>query len=450
MAKQISFSKIIGLLLLVFLLAAFLNSVSSFAADEQKPALEQAPKTACTLEVEISGAIGPASLDLITRAEGRAQAAGCKSILLQINTPGGSLQTTRLIVEKILASEIPYLCLIAPAGAQAGSAGAIIMQACHVAGGLETTNIGAATPVSAGGEKMADDLRNKIMNDTRSWVESLAQLRGRNLEFAKDIVEKAKAVSSREAEKIKAIDWVGERKEDFLKFAATKKVQLNDKKQSEVQVGESLVFALDLRYKIMDLVTNPQIAYLMFMGSLGLLYFELTHPGAIVPGVVGGVGLVISLISLHMLDVTWGGVILILLGLALMVAEAFVASFGVLGAGGVIAFFLGSLFLFDMDVQGFDLPLMLILPTTFVVGLLMIGVAYLAFSTRKITRTGGFNDLVYHKGVISEVHEGGLEGQMQIEGEIWRFSSPVPLALGDEVLVTRHVGFTLHVIKKES
>ncbi|MEK6554136.1 MAG: nodulation protein NfeD, partial [Bdellovibrionota bacterium] len=282
MAKQISFGKIIALLLFVFLFTALLSSISSFASlQDRLPELDSA---ACTLEVDIIGAIGPASLDLITRVQGRAEKAGCKSILLQINTPGGSLQTTRMIVERILDSEIPFLCLVAPAGAHAGSAGAIIMQACHVAGGLETTNLGAATPISSDGAQIAEDLRKKIMNDTRSWVEGLAQLRGRNVEFARDIVEKAKSVSSKEAVQLRAIDWVGNNKIEFLKFASTKTVQLQSKKDSAVLVGPLQTFALDLRYRVMDLVTNPQIAYILFMGSLGLLYFEMTHPGSIVPG----------------------------------------------------------------------------------------------------------------------------------------------------------------------
>lgn len=405
----------------------------------------------CLLEVDVTGAIGPATLDLLQRASTNSEKENCSATLLVINTPGGSLQSTRLIVEKILNSEKPYLCVISPSGAHAGSAGAIIMQACHVAGALETTNIGAATPVSSGGEAMTDDLRNKVVNDTRSWVEGLAQLRKRNVQFAKDIIEKAKAVSAAEAHKIKAIDWVGTTVDEFVQFAQGRTVLVKEKKEAVVKTEQTKKFHHDLRFKIMDLVTNPQIAYLLFMGSLGLLYFELTHPGAIVPGVVGGVGLIISLISLHMLDVTWGGVLLILLGLALMVAEAFVASFGILGIGGVISFFLGSLFLFDMSTQGFDLPLALILPTTLLLGLLMFGVAYLAYSTRKIKPHGQFNDLVGRFGVVSELFDdSGLEGHIDIEGEIWKFKSNDRLNRSDKVKVLEHKGLTLIVKKKES
>ncbi|MCB0350633.1 MAG: nodulation protein NfeD, partial [Bdellovibrionales bacterium] len=360
----------------------------------------------CIVEATIDGAIGPASLDFLERTSNQAKISKCGAILLLINTPGGSLQTTRLMVEHILNSPVPIMCLIYPSGAHAGSAGAIIMQACHVSGAMEATNIGAATPISSSGEKMPDDLRKKLINDTRSWVEGLAKLRGRSAEFAKEIVEDAKALSAAEALKAKAIDVVVKTKEEFLSFADKKEVALSENQKTTIVIGETIVMVQDLRYRIMDVLMNPQVAYLMFMGSLGLLYFELTHPGMIAPGVIGGVGLIISLISLHMLDVTWGAVLLILAGIGFMIAEAFVAGFGVLGIGGVISFFIGSLFLFDPAQTGLVLPLSTILPTTLLVGLLMIGVAYLAFSSRKRRPRGGYDDLIGEIATVSSLQDG--------------------------------------------
>ena len=333
------------------------------AMDLPESILGDEPEQRCTMEISIYGGIGPASLDILERAQKRAEKLNCGSLLLIINTPGGNLQSTRLIVENILNSPLPVLCLVAPSGAHAGSAGAIIMQACHVSGALEATNLGAATPVSGGGDQMSDDMRNKIMNDTRSWVEGLAKLRGRNEEFAKDIVESAKAVAAREAFEINAIDWVGARKLDFLTFADGKEVKMSDDEMPIVQTGDITTFEPDLRHQVLSFFTNPQIAYLIFMGSLGLLYFELTNPGLMVPGVVGAVGLIVSLVSLHMLEVTWAGLLLIVLGMALMVAEAFVASFGILGIGGVTAFVIGSIFLFDTEATGYVLPLSTVIPT---------------------------------------------------------------------------------------
>lgn len=421
-----------------FLLVSFFVFVShlSFAAES------------CVFEIPIQGAIGPSTLDLIDRGVDQAKDKACKAILMTINTPGGSLQSTRYIVERILNSELPFLCLVYPSGAHAGSAGAIIMQACHVNGAVEATNIGAATPVAGGGQEMGEDMRNKIMNDTRSWVEGLAKRRERNEEFAKDIVEKAKAVSASEAAKIKATDWVGNKKADFLEFAKGRKVKLSEDQTTEVSFGDEVILMpLDLRYQVLDFVSNPQFAYLIFMGSLGLLYFELTHPGVIAPGVIGALGLVISLMSMHMLDVSTTGILLILLGLALMIAEAFVVSFGALGIGGVVAFFLGSLFLYDSSFSGYSLPLVTILPTTLILGFLMIGIAYLALSTRKRKNTTSFDGLVGLVGKVSSVGEDGVSGQIEVNGELWSFVSVSTVKVGDSAEVLSAKGFKLNIKK---
>lgn len=400
------------------------------------------------MEAVIDGAIGPASLDFLERTSRRADQNKCGAILLLINTPGGNLQTTRLIVEHILNSSRPILCLIYPSGAHAGSAGAIIMQACHVAGAMEATNIGAATPVSGSGEAMPEDLRKKVLNDIRSWVEGLAKLRGRSESFAKEIVEDAKALSASEALKAKAIDFVATSKEDFLSFADGKSIKISENLSATLSLGETIVMVQDLRYRVMDILMNPQVAYMIFMASLGLLYFELTHPGAIAPGVIGGVGLLISLISLHMLNVTWGAVLLILAGIGFMIAEAFVAGFGILGIGGVISFFIGSLFLFDTAQTGLAIPLSTILPTTLLVGSMMIGVAYLAFSSRKRRGHGGFDDMIGKPARVSNVQAGdGKFGFIEIEGEIWRATSDLPMNIDDQVKIIKHAGLTLHVEK---
>lgn len=415
------------------------------ATDLPEEALGVISDQKCTMEIGIQGGIGPASLDILERGQKRAEKMNCGSILLIINTPGGNLQSTRLIVENILNSPLPVLCIVAPSGAHAGSAGAIIMQACHVSGALEATNLGAATPISGGGEQMGEDMRNKIMNDTRSWVEGLAKLRGRNEEFAKDIVESAKAVSAREAHEIGAIDWVGTRKIDFLAFADGREVKMAEDRKEVVKTGDVFTFQPDLRYQFLSFFTNPQIAYLIFMGSLGLLYFELTNPGMMVPGVIGGVGLIISLVSLHMLDVTWAGLLLILLGMALMVAEAFVASFGILGIGGVTAFVIGSIFLFDTEATGYALPLSTIIPAAIFLALMMVGVAYLAINSFKYKKQGAFDSLVDHEGVVLNVDESGQAGTMMIQGELWKFASTKSVQPKEKVIVKKHKGFTLNV-----
>ncbi len=438
--------KLITSLIICFSSLAF---ASGNLPAETKTKVEVEEKKQCVLEVPIISAIGPASLDLIDRSLALAKKNNCSSILAVINTPGGSLQSTRYIVERILNSEIPFLCLVGPSGAHAGSAGAIILQACHVAGAMEATNIGAATPVSGGGQEMGEDMRNKIMNDTRSWVEGLAKLRGRNEEFARDIVEKATAVPAEKALEIKAIDWVGAKKDEFVKFANAKEVKLSEDKSIKVIANEDSIIEmpLDFRYQVLDIVTHPQFAYLIFMGSIGLLYFELTHPGVIVPGVIGAVGLVISLFSMHMLDISSTGILLILLGIGLMIAEAFVASFGALGLGGVVAFFLGSLFLYDPSFSGYSLPMQTILPTTILLGLLMLGIAYLAFSTRERKSQNTSESLIGRTGRVRSVADGEMRGQVFIFGELWGFKSKDKVQINDLVKVTAIKGFKLTVEK---
>ncbi len=402
----------------------------------------------CTLELEMSGTIGPASLDIFRRGLKMAQDNQCPSMLLLINTPGGSLQSTRLIVEEILNAPIPILCLIHPTGGHAGSAGAIIMQACHVAGAMVATNMGAATPVAGGGQEIPEDLRKKLISDTRSWAEGLAKLRGRNEEFAKDIVTEAKAVSASEAFEIGAIDYLAEKKLDFVQFAEGREVTLGESEKVTVAVGDLLVMPYDLRHRVLTLVADPTTAYLLLMGSLALLYFEITNPGTMVAGVVGGIGLVVALVSLHKLEVVWGGLALMALGLMLLIAEAFMPSFGVLGVGGIASFMLGSVFLFDPTETGYQLPLSLIVTTSIVLGIIMMVVGYLAMSSFKVKKKGGYDDLVGLLGEVTWVDESNpRRGQMMVHSELWRFETDHEVRVGEHLQVTGYQGLTLKVAK---
>ena len=399
-------------------------------------------KSDCTLQMTIDNdIIGVAVFDYLENGYKKAEKE-CDSILLLLNTPGGNLQTTRLIVEKILNSKVPYLCLIYPSGGHAGSAGAIIMQACHVSGGMESTNIGAATPIMGGGGNLQDDLRKKVINDTVSWVEGLTEKRKRNKKFGKEIITEAKSVSSKEASRLGGIDVVVKSKEEFLKFAAGRKVEILDQ-ESVVKVGELVVFDPGFKHKVLELITDPQLAYLIFMGSLGLLYFELTHPGMMVPGVVGTIGLFVSLISFHKLAVSWGGLILMALGLAFMIAETFVASFGVLGIGGIISFVLGGIFLFDDNAFGYELPFYSsILPVAVTVGVCMLILAVILAKSRKVKSSYGEHELIGKTATVIKVHRKD-KYKVSCEGAIWTATCDEKLLSGDEVEVVGVEGLVL-------
>ena len=403
----------------------------------------------CTLSTEIRDAVGPATYDYLQRAQHKAGEKKCQSILVKINTPGGSLQSTRKIVELIMTSPVPYLCLIHPSGGHAGSAGAIIMQACHVNGAVEATNIGAASPVAGTGQKIPDDLRKKLFEDTKSWVEGLAKYRGRSVEFARDIVVEARALDAKGAFKEKAIDVVVNSIDEFLSFAQGRQVRLNSEEKTPVSVASLEVFDPGLRHNMMQVFSNPQWTYLIFMGSLGLLYFEMTHPGSVLPGVVGALGLVISLMNFHVLGVSWGAVLLILLGVGFMFAELFVPSFGALGLGGVASFIVGSLLLFDGN-SGYDIPLSLVIATSVTLALVMFGVGLLAVQA---TRRGILNrEREKMEGQELDVRRFNPKKKKGIgffRGELWKIQSEDYLNAEDVAVVKEVKGLTLIVCRKK-
>ncbi len=400
----------------------------------------------CTLAITIDGTISAATKDYLERAESEASKRNCSSILLRLNTPGGDLQATRVMVSRILASNYPYLCLITPGGAHAGSAGALILQACHVSAAVAATNLGAATPILGSGQTLSDDLRKKMINDTVSWSQSLAKLRGRNLDFARDIVTEAKAISGEEAVKIKALDLFVVDEKEFLQKSEDRKTQIKDRGDQPVKVGEISEYPQDLRYKILNFIADPEFAYLLFMVSLGLLYFEITHPGFIAPGVVGAMGLVLSLIAFHKLEVQWGGLALILLGIGFLVAELFVPSFGALGLGGVVALVVGSIFLYDPTVTGYSLPLSLILAVSFCLGAFFIGLGTLAVRTYRKGRTSLDAQHLGGKARVVKA-DNPQKGQIEILGEIWNFESDDALKEGDEVRILSRQGLMYKVQK---
>jgi len=410
--------------------------------------LAEAPEVIkpCTLALTLTGAVGPATLDYLQRADKKAKEDNCGAIYIKVNTPGGSLDSTRKIVQLIMTSPIPYLCLISPSGGHAGSAGAIIMQACHVSGGMEATNLGAATPIASTGADIAGALQKKVYEDTRSWVEGLAKYRERSVEFARDIVLEGMALDARDAAKVGGIDTVVSSEKQFLDFAEKLQVKLDSDKKSPVAVGPMEEFPADLRHDVMQMFSNPQWAYMIFMASLGLIYFELTHAGVFLPGIVGAIGLVISMMNFHMLDVSWGAVALMVLGVGFMFAELFITSFGALGVGGVVSFFIGSLFLFDKKTLGQTLPLSLIIATTLCLSVFMGGLTYLAFKALEKQKSNREKESWEGRVVkVKSYSPLSKKGYASVDGELWKFKSKDSLEPEDRVRIEEVRGLTLFV-----
>jgi membrane-bound serine protease (ClpP class) len=267
-------------------------------------------------------------------------------------------------------------------------------------------------------------------------MEGVTKIRKRNLDFSKRMITEGISLSSEEAVKQGVVDILAISEMDFLQKSHMREVLVGPELQKHfVNVGTVQEYDRDLRAKILDFIADPEFAYLIFMGSLALLYAEITHPGLLLPGIVGGVGLVLSLVAFHKLNVEWGGLGLILLGIGLLVAELFVASFGVLGIGGLVALFVGSVLLFDVAVTGYTLPYTLIASVVGVIAIIFGGLGLIAVRTLGMKTKGHDDDLKELPNRIVFLEANGMSGKLEVGGEVWSFVSEEPLLLEDKVIV---------------
>lgn len=423
--------------LTAFVFAFFILNLCASEAWSADPSLP-----GCTLQLRIEGAIGPAQVDYFDRAMIEAKARGCQSVLLNINTPGGSLASTRLMVEKILASPIPILCLVGPEGGHAASAGALLLLSCHVNGAEPATNLGAATPIGAGGADIAKDLRAKVVEDTAGWAQALAKQRGRSETSASMIVTDAKSYTAENAAQMGFIDVVAPDRAHFLSFAEGREVLMSGSEKKVVAVGAVMAFEEDLRVKFLKIATNPEFAYLLFMMSLGLLYFEITHPGSTAPGIAGGIGLVVSLLAFHALEVSWAGALLIAIGLGCLIAEAFVPAMGAFGTGGIVSFAFGSILLFEPGT----VSLALLLATPLALGTALFALAIFVFRTRRMAKIDPTKSLLGLLGRVASLESPSKRrGMIVVQGEYWHFVSKDDLDVESAARVIAQEGLTLEV-----
>jgi membrane-bound serine protease (ClpP class) len=412
--------------------------------------------------LEISGTIGPASADYLDRALTMAEDKAMELVVLRMDTPGGLDTSMRAMIKRIIASQVAVIGYVAPSGARAASAGTYILYASHVAAMAPATNLGAATPVSLGGMPKtppagtgpeeegeqappSDAKTSKVVNDASAYIRGLAALRNRNAEWADLAVREAASLSAEEALKMGVIDIVAADMESLLK-------QL-DGREVKLPTGNKILNTRDLHIErhlpdwqsqLLSIISNPNLAYiLMLVGIYGLIY-EFANPGAIVPGTAGAIFLLLALYAFHLLPINYAGVALILLGLSLMVAEAFVPSFGALGIGGVIAFTIGSLILIDTDQPGFGISLPLILAVAISSAFLMVFVIGLAIKSRQRPVVSGSEEMLASEGVVVDDFIG--EGDIKVHGEIWRAQSERPLHRDQLVQITGRDGLVLKVM----
>ncbi|WP_409306871.1 NfeD family protein [Pseudomonas putida] len=408
--------------------------------------------------LNIDDAIGPASADYLVRSLSQAQAQGAQLVVIRMDTPGGLDSAMRQMIKAILASPVPVASYVAPSGARAASAGTYILYASHVAAMAPGTNLGAATPVRIGGApgtpsddkaKSGDDetLARKQVNDAAAYIRGLAQMRGRNADWAEKAVREAVSLSASEALRLNVIDQVADDLPDLLRKLDGKTLQVAGQPRQLQTAGASVVEHLpDWRTRFLAVITNPSVALILIMiGVYGLL-FEFMNPGSAVGGVVGGICLLLALYALQLLPVSFAGVALILLGITFMIAEAFLPSFGVVGFGGIVAFVVGALILIDTDAPGFGIPLALIGTLALLSALLIGGVLGMALKARQRALVSGDAGLVGSLVTVTQVMASDpFCGVVLAQGEQWQVQCATPLQTGQNVRVTARHGVMLEV-----
>jgi membrane-bound serine protease (ClpP class) len=412
------------------------------------------------LVVEIDGAIGVAAAEFLDKAMAEARARDAAALVLRLDTPGGLVTSTRVMIKAILASPTPVILWVAPAGARAASAGTYLSYAAHVAAMAPGTHLGAATPIALGappspsrepgrdGERppAGDAAERKVLNDAIAYLRALAQLRGRDVEWAEAAVEKAATLTAEEAAARGVVDVLAGTLEALLDQAHGRTVKMAEGERV-LELRGRPVETLDagLRLRVLQAIADPNIAFiLLLVGVYGIL-FEFWNPGTFVPGILGGISLFLALAALSVLPVQMAGVALLLLGVALMVAEAFTPGIGILGLGGLAAFAAGALFLFDPAAADVDLRIALpvVIAATGVSALLLMGVLGAALGARRRKVVSGAEAMLGAEGEV--VAWDGGEGRIRVQGEVWAARAAGPLRPGTAVRVRERKGLVLTV-----
>ena len=441
----------IGIILLLFGLGFLLNT--SLIATEKTP----------IIQLTIEDVIGPATDDYIERALETATQGQAELVLIRMDTPGGLDTAMRGIIKNITNSSIPVATFVAPTGARAASAGTYILYASHIAAMAPGTNLGAATPVQIGGiptpgkddgnkaskdkppqPDTSDAKTNKVINDAVAYIRGLAELHGRNQDWPEKAVREAASLQASEALKLNVIDIIADSIPDLLKQLDGREVVVLGQKRTLHTTGVPIKqIEPDWRSRLLSVITNPNIAYiLMLIGIYGLI-FEFSNPGAIVPGTIGAIALLLALYSFQLLPINYAGVALIMLGVALMVGEAFQPSFGMLGIGGTIAFVIGSIILMDTDTPGFGIDISIIITFAATSVLVFIFVIGMAIKARRRPVVSGMEELLGGEAIVDNDFD--QTGTVTIHSEHWSAVTEQPLRKGQSVKVTGIKGLILQV-----
>ena len=410
--------------------------------------LAAAPASAETVALlELEGVISPVTVRIMSTALDRARSQHAAALIVQLDTPGGLERSMRSIVQQILNSDIPVIVYVAPTGARAASAGVFITMAAHVAAMAPATNIGAAHPVAVGGGSFDKESMKKVENDAAAFVRTIATTRGRNAEWAEKAVRQSVSATEREAVKLNIVDFIADSTTDLLGRIDGRRVK-TPRGEVVLRTKGAVVQSIQIgfRDRILNVITDPNVAYvLMMLGMLGL-FFELSNPGVILPGVIGGISLILAFFAFQSLPISYAGLLLILFGIVLFIAEVKVVSHGVLAIGGVVSLLLGSLMLYEAPAADLRVSWWVILPTvSLTAGMFIVALTagIKALGRRPITGAAGLIGLA---GVARSTLD--PEGQVLVLGELWRARADAgPVAEGETVWVVAVEGLTLKVVK---
>jgi membrane-bound serine protease (ClpP class) len=390
------------------------------------------------------GVINPVAAEYFHDSLIFAEAAHAQAIVFRLDTPGGLDTSMRLMIKDMIGSSMPVVVYVAPSGGRAASAGVFLTIAAHVAAMAPGTNIGAAHPVAMGGGEMDKTMKEKVENDSVAYIKSIAEQRGRNVKWAEDAVRKSVSVTEKEALSVKIIDLIADDLPDLLKKLEGRKVLMGHASITLHTDGADVSeFAIGWRLELLKALSDPNIAYvLMTLGTIGLLA-ELYNPGAILPGIVGAISLILGFYSLQSLPINYAGLLLLVLGVVLFVLEATVTSYGLLAIGGVLSMFLGSLMLIKTDAPFLQISWSIIIPViglTALLSIVMVSMGVRAMRRQPMTGQEGMVGLV---GVAKTALMPA--GQVAVHGELWNALSDQPVKAGVRVEVTGMDGLTLRV-----
>jgi membrane-bound serine protease (ClpP class) len=393
------------------------------------------PSHADIITIKADGVVNPVMSEFISLSIDEAAREGADALVIELDTPGGLDASMRNIVQDIIASEIPVIVYVSPSGARAASAGVFITLSAHVAAMAPGTNIGAAHPVGLGG-KMDKTMLEKAENDAAAYIKSLAEKRGRNAEWAEKAVRESVSITEKEALKLNVIDISSPNLTSLLESIDNRTVELSIGKHTIKTKGIPVrQKEMGFRHKILNIISDPNIAYVLMMLGFYGLFFELTNPGAIFPGVFGFISLILAFYSFQTLPVNYAGLLLIILAIILFILEITIVSHGLLTIGGIISMIIGSLMLFESPQPFFQLSLKVILPAVFLTALFFSLSIWLAVKAYRRKPKTGVEGLIGITGTAkTDIYN---EGMVFVHGEIWRAWSDIPIKAGEKVIVEK-------------